>query len=84
MRQGLPTGEAVIKSPLAEGEKGSFGLSTPIDATEPQGIMTLGDLIPAVIVGVMFTVLGSLKFYGLYRGIEGGRGKPWVRRLCGT
>jgi hypothetical protein len=35
-------------------------------------------------VGVIFTLLASFKFYGLHRGIEGGRGKPFRQRLCGT
>lgn len=44
----------------------------------------MGDWVPGVMVGVIFTFLGSLKFYGLQRGIEGGRGKPLGQRLCGT
>ncbi len=40
-------------------------------------------LIPAVI-GVMFTVLGGLKLYGLRKGIVGGRDKSLPVRLCGT
>jgi hypothetical protein len=46
--------------------------------------MAWGDWIPDVVVGVLFTSLASLKFYGLARGIEGGRGKPLGQRLCGT
>jgi hypothetical protein len=39
--------------------------------------------IPALL-GVSFTTFGLLKFYGLRRGIVGGRGKPFTERLCGT
>ena len=39
--------------------------------------------IPALI-GVQFTLLGSLKFYGLSKGIVGGADKPLVTKLCGT
>jgi hypothetical protein len=40
-------------------------------------------LIPALI-GVQFTLLGSLKLYGLMRGVVGGAEKPFMTRLCGT
>jgi hypothetical protein len=40
-------------------------------------------LIPGI-VGVTFTLLGVLKFVGLYRGIEGGADKPFVEKLCGA
>jgi hypothetical protein len=39
--------------------------------------------IPALI-GVQFTVLGSLKLYGLWKGVVGGADKPLVTKLCGT
>jgi hypothetical protein len=39
--------------------------------------------IPALI-GIQFTLLGSLKLYGLCRGVVGGADKPFVTRLCGT
>jgi hypothetical protein len=39
--------------------------------------------IPALI-GVIFTLIGSLKLYGLSRGVVGGADKPFVTRLCGT
>jgi hypothetical protein len=39
--------------------------------------------VPALI-GVQFTLLGSLKLYGLSRGIVGGADKPLVTKLCGT
>jgi hypothetical protein len=39
--------------------------------------------IPALI-GVTFTLLGSLKLYGLSKGVVGGADKPFVTKLCGT
>jgi hypothetical protein len=36
------------------------------------------------VVGVFFSVLGGLKLYGFFRGIEGGADKPLARKLCGT
>jgi hypothetical protein len=39
--------------------------------------------IPALI-GVQFTLLGSLKLYGLCKGVVGGADKPFVTKLCGT
>jgi hypothetical protein len=47
-------------------------------------MIALGDWIPDALVGVVLTLVAGLKFYGLRRGIEGGRGKPLGRRLCGT
>jgi hypothetical protein len=40
--------------------------------------------LPLATVGVTFTILGSLKLWGLKRGIVGGADKPAVQRLCGT
>lgn len=39
--------------------------------------------VPAVL-GVSFTLFGSLKLYGLSRGIVGGHDKPLAQQLCGT
>ena len=39
--------------------------------------------IPALI-GTTFTLVGSLKLYGLSKGIVGGADKPFVTKLCGT
>ncbi len=39
--------------------------------------------IPALI-GATFTLIGSLKLYGLSKGVVGGADKPFVRQLCGT
>jgi hypothetical protein len=40
-------------------------------------------LIPAL-VGLTFTFLGSLKLFGLVRGMVGGAEKPFLDKLCGT
>ena len=42
------------------------------------------DWFPLATVGLMFTLLGGLKLWGLRRGIVGGADKPMVQRLCGT
>jgi hypothetical protein len=39
--------------------------------------------VPAF-VGLMFTLIGSLKLYGVSRGVVGGADKPFVTQLCGT
>jgi hypothetical protein len=39
--------------------------------------------VPAV-VGLTFTLFGSLKFFGLYKGVIGGKDKPFAQKLCGT
>jgi hypothetical protein len=39
--------------------------------------------VPALI-GATFTLIGSLKLYGLSRGVVGGADKPFVPKLCGT
>jgi hypothetical protein len=39
--------------------------------------------VPALI-GATFTLLGSLKLYGLFTGVVGGADKPFVTKLCGT
>ena len=40
-------------------------------------------MVPAF-VGLTFTIFGSLKLYGVVRGIEGGRDKPTFQYVCGT
>ena len=47
-------------------------------------MITFVDWLPPAAVGVTFTLLGSLKLWGLSRGIVGGADKPVVQRLCGT
>jgi hypothetical protein len=46
-------------------------------------ISSIAWLVPAVI-GLMFTVIGTLKLYGLSTGVVGGADKPLVTQLCGT
>jgi hypothetical protein len=45
---------------------------------------TFSDWFPLAVAGLTFTLLGSLKLWGLNRGIVGGASKPAVQRLCGT
>jgi hypothetical protein len=47
-------------------------------------MITLADWLPPAVVGLTFTILGSLKLWGLKRGIVGGAHKPFAQRLCGT
>ncbi len=44
----------------------------------------LADWLPPACVGLLFTLVGVLKLYGLSRGVVGGRDRPFVTRLCGT
>jgi hypothetical protein len=48
-----------------------------------EGDWVISVTVPAT-AGLIFTSLAFLKFYGLQRGIEGGRGKPLLQRPCGT
>jgi hypothetical protein len=47
-------------------------------------MLPFSDWFPLVTVGVIFTIFGSLKLWGLRQGIVGGAGKPALQRLCGT
>ena len=47
-------------------------------------MISIADWLPPAVVGVTFTLLGSLKLYGLARGIVGGADKPFITKLCGT
>ena len=47
-------------------------------------MLTFSNWFPLATVGLTFTILGSLKLWGLNRGIVGGTVKPVVQRLCGT
>lgn len=47
-------------------------------------MITFADWFPLAMGGLVFTLLGSVKLWGLRRGIVGGAGKPVVQRLCGT
>ena len=47
-------------------------------------MLTISEWFPLATVGLTFTLLGSLKLWGLNRGIVGGADKPVVQRICGT
>ncbi len=47
-------------------------------------MISFSDWLPPGVIGVTFTLLGSLKLYGLSRGVVGGADEPFVTRLCGT
>jgi hypothetical protein len=47
-------------------------------------ITSLAEWLPPLVVGTSFTLLGSLKLYGILTGIVGGHEKPLMTRLCGT
>jgi hypothetical protein len=47
-------------------------------------VLPISEWLPQAIIGVSFTALGGLKFYGLWRGVVGGADKPLGQRLCGT
>jgi hypothetical protein len=45
---------------------------------------SIAEWLPPLVVGVTFTLLGSLKFYGFVKGIVGGGKKPFIVKLCGS
>src|SRR5262249_16951284 len=47
-------------------------------------MISIIDWIVPALVGDVFTLVGSVKLYGLSRGIVGGADKPFTTRLCGT
>jgi len=47
-------------------------------------MLAFSDWFPLATVGLTFTLLGSIKLWGLKRGIVGAADKPVVQRLCGT
>lgn len=47
-------------------------------------IASIAEWLPPALVGLVFTLLGALKLFGVYRGIVGGHDKPFVVQLCGT
>jgi hypothetical protein len=49
-----------------------------------QAMSYLTDWLIAGTIGVMFTLLGSLKLYGYFKGTVGGHDKPLAVKLCGT
>jgi len=47
-------------------------------------MLAFSDWFPMAAVGLTFTLFGTIKLWGLSRGIKGGADKPVVQRLCGT
>ena len=47
-------------------------------------MISFTDWFIPVLIGVTFTLIGSLKLYGLSKGIVGGADKPFITKLCGT
>jgi len=47
-------------------------------------MISFTEWFPPALVGTTFTLLGSLKLYGLWKGVVGGADKPFVTKLCGT
>jgi hypothetical protein len=47
-------------------------------------MISFTDWFPSAVVGLTFTILGSIKLWGLKRGIVGGQDKPFTQQLCGT
>jgi hypothetical protein len=49
-----------------------------------QSMISFVDVLPPALVGATFTLLGSLKLFGLAKGVVGGADKSIVTQLCGT
>jgi len=49
-----------------------------------KSMTTIATWLPPLLVGLSFTLLGSLKLYGVLWGIVGGHEKPLMTQLCGT
>jgi hypothetical protein len=47
-------------------------------------MITFTDWLAPAVVGTTFTLIGSLKLYGMSKGVVGGADKPFVTKLCGT
>ena len=47
-------------------------------------MIDFSDWFLLAMAGLTFTIIGSIKLWGLKRGIVGGADKPAVQRLCGT
>jgi hypothetical protein len=47
-------------------------------------VVSFVDWFPQALVGAVFTLFGSLKLYGVVRGVVGGRDKPTFQYVCGT
>lgn len=44
----------------------------------------MSELIPSILVGIIFTLLGAAKVYGLTTGLVGGKDVQFGEKLCGT
>jgi hypothetical protein len=74
-------------SPLASAQDKSVrpGINKPFENPDVKDfIISLANWLPPALVGTTFTLLGSLKLYGLWKGVVGGGDKPFITRLCGT
>jgi len=49
-----------------------------------KSVTAIASWLPPLLVGLSFTFMGSLKLFGVIRGIVGGQEKPLMTRLCGT
>jgi hypothetical protein len=47
-------------------------------------MLSFTDWFVPALMGATFTLIGSLKLYGLSGGVVGGADRPFVARLCGT
>jgi hypothetical protein len=47
-------------------------------------MITFQDWFPQAVVGTTMTTMGSIKLWGLSRGIVGGADKSALQRMCGT
>ncbi len=45
---------------------------------------SFADWFVPTLIGTTFTLVGSLKLYGLSKGVVGGADQPFVVKLCGT
>jgi hypothetical protein len=56
----------------------------PVEGVAMSSFISIIDWFVPVLVGLLFTLMGSLKLYGVSRGVVGGADKPFVTQLCGT
>lgn len=47
-------------------------------------MLSFSTWFPPLAAGLLFSGLGLAKIYGRCQGIEGGGGKPWTQRACGS
>jgi hypothetical protein len=51
---------------------------------EDKAMISFTDWFIPALIGVTFMLIGSLKLYGLSKGVVGGADKPFITKLCGT